>query len=44
MTSQLHEYQTLQAAKAAHHNLARLNWRPFYIFQTARGTWAFWVR
>ena len=43
MTSQMHEYNTFTAAQERHNDLKRLGWRPFSIFQTSRGTWAFWV-
>ena len=42
--SGLHERPTLTDAQVHHKNLSRLGWRPFSIFKTSRGTWAFWVR
>ena len=37
------ERDTLALAKAAHADHERLGWRPFSIFQTDRGTWAFFT-
>jgi len=43
MNAKFYEFQNLKHAQLRHSDLTRLGWRPFSIFQTARGTWGFWV-
>lgn len=40
----LYENSNLRDLEQRHAELTRLGWHPHSIFQTSRGTWAFWVR
>jgi hypothetical protein len=40
----LYENSNLRDLEQRHAELKRLGWYPHSIFQTSRGTWAFWVR
>lgn len=43
MNGQFHEFSALDFARDRWAALDRLGHRPFGIFQTSRGTWAFWT-
>lgn len=43
MTAKYYESPTLKMAQSRRAALARLGWRPFQIFKTNKGTYAFWV-
>lgn len=39
----LYEFESLSVAQQKWRDVNRLGKRPFSIFPTARGTWAFWT-
>jgi len=40
---ELKEYNKQAEAERARERFERLGYRPFGVFPTARGTWAFWI-